>query len=104
MPLIKLKVENGENAHNSIDTQNGNIFWLRNVFGELFFNQNLEIIDETLIQKRDVDPNGEQLNYFTTPENITTSELCVIIPELTILTVINQLNNFKQTLVNVNFS
>ena len=104
MPLIELKVENGENAHNSIDTQNGNIFWLRNIFGKLFFNQNLEIIDETLIQKRDVDPNGEQLSYFTTPQNITTSELRVIIPELTILTVINQLNNFKQTLVNVNFS
>ena len=105
MPQLKLKVENGQNAHNSIDTQNGNIFWLRNIFGCLFRNQNNEIIDETLIQKRDnVDPNGEQLNYFTNPEEDTTSELRVNLPDIAIGSVINKLNSFKQTLENVNFS
>ena len=66
MRLIQLEVENGQNAHNSIDTQNGNIYWLRNIFGQPFRNQNNVIIDESLIQKRDnVNPDGEQLIYFT---------------------------------------
>ena len=51
MPLIELKVENEENAHNSIDTQNGNIFWLRYIFELPFRNEHGEIIDETLIQR-----------------------------------------------------
>ena len=105
MPLIELKVENGENAHNSIDTQNGNIFWLRYIFELPFRNEHSEIIDETLIQKRDnVDSNGEQLNYFTNPEEDTTSELHVALSESRILLVINQLNTFKQGLANVNCS
>ena len=105
MPQLQLRVESGENAHNSIDTQNGNIYWLRNIFGCPFRNQNDEIIDETVIQKRDnVDPNGEQLIYFTNPEEDTTSELRVIIPDSAIGSVINKLNSFKQTLVDVNFS
>ncbi len=105
MLQIQLEVENGQNAHNSIDTQNGNIYWLRNIFGQPFRNQNNVIIDESLIQKRDnVNPDGEQLIYFTNPEQDTTSELRVIIPEVAIGFAINQLNSFKQTLDNVNFS
>ena len=107
MPLLTLEVENGQNAHNSIDTQNGNIFWLRYIFGLPFRNEHGERIDESVIQKRDnVDPNGEQLNYFTNPEDSTTSELRVAVSGSIILTAINRLNSFKQTNANanVNFS
>ena len=105
MPLIELKVENGENAHNSIDTQNGNIFWLRYFFGVPFRNEHGERIDESVIQKRDnVVPNGEQLNYFTNPEDSTTSELHVAVGGSTISAAIDELNTFKETNANVNFS
>ena len=98
MPRLELRVESGGNAHSSIDTQNGNIYWLRNIFGCLFCNQNDEIIDETLIQKRDADPNGEQLNYFMNNSNTTTPVVHVDIADYRLNNIITQLNEFKGTL------
>ncbi len=95
MPRLELRVESGENAHNSIDTQNGNIFWLRRIFGLNFRNENNSIIHNiNAIQINFVDPNG---NHFTNPNGTTTSLLYVDISEQGMEYLTNQLNNIKQS-------
>ena len=94
MPRLELRVESGENAHNSIDTQNGNLFWLRNIFHLNFRNENDSIIHNIQdIQINFVDPNGI---HFTNPNGTTTSVLYVDITEESIEYLTKELNVIKQ--------
>ena len=93
MPRLELRVESGENAHNSIDTQNGNIFWLRNIFGLNFRNENNIIIGSINDIQMNVDLNGI---HFTNPNDTTTSVLYVEISEPNMQVLTNEVNNIKQ--------
>ena len=106
MPRLELRVESGGNAHNSVDTQNGNIFWLRYIFGLPICNEEGVIINETHIERiQNADPNG---TYFTNADGTTTDNLHVNINQNMILATIHLVNIFKQDLQkkypNVNFS
>jgi len=99
MPRLELRVESGGNAHNSVDTQNGNIFWLRYIFGLPICNEEGVIINETHIERiQNADPNGEQLNYFMNNSNTTTPVVHVDIADYRLNNIITQLNEFKGTL------
>ena len=102
MPRLELRVESGENAHNSIDTQNGNIFWLRNIFDFVFQNENNDILHNIHAIQVNTDPTQEPSTHFTNPNDTTTSVLYVEIPEAVMQVQTNELNNIKQDL-NTNF-
>ena len=96
MPRLELRVESGENAHNSIDTQNGNMFFLQKIYGLPFYNNNNHTIDERYIQGI---PDVEvQLNYFMNRTNTTTQVVHVDITDDLLNNIITQLNEFKATL------
>ena len=98
MPRLELRVESGENAHNSIDTQNGNMYFLQKIHGLPFLNTDESAIDEGHIQGiLDVDLNGAQLNYFMNNNNITTPVVHVDITDDLLNNIITQLNEFKGT-------
>ena len=98
MPRLELRVESGENAHNSIDTQNGNMFLLQKIYGLPFYNNNNHTIDERYIQGI---PDVEvQLNYFMNRTNTTTQVVHVDITDDLLNNIITQLNEFKVTLEN----
>ena len=99
MPRLELRVESGENAHNSIDTQNGNMCFLQKIHGLPFYNNNNDTIDERHIQGiPDIDSNGAQLNYFMNNNNTTTPVVHVDITDDLLNNIITQLNEFKGTL------
>ena len=96
MPRLELRVESGENAHNSIDTQNGNIFWLRNIFDFVFQNENNDILHNIHAIQVNTDPTQEPSTHFTNPNDTTTSVLYVEIPEAVMQVRTDELNNIKQ--------
>ena len=96
MPRLELRVESGENAHNSIDTQNGNIFWLRNILDLNFRNENDSIIHNIHAIQRNTNPNQAPWTHFTNPNDTTTSVLYVEISGTYIQAITNQLNTLKQ--------
>ena len=96
MPRLELRVESGENAHNSIDTQNGNIFWLRSILDLNFRNENDSIIHNMHAIQVNTNPNQTPLTHFTNPNDTTTSVLYVEISGTYIQFITNQLNTLKQ--------
>ena len=96
MPRLELRVESGENAHNSIDTQNGNIFWLRSILDLNFRNENDSIIHNMHAIQVNTNPNQAPLTHFTNPNDTTTSVLYVEIAGTYIQFITNQLNTLKQ--------
>ena len=96
MPRLELRVESGENAHNSIDTQNGNMFFLQKIHELPFCNTDGSTIDERHIQGIP-DSNGAQLNHFMNNNNTTTPVVHVDITDDLLNNIITQLNEFQVT-------
>lgn len=96
MPQLELRVGSGGDADDDINVQNGNIYFLKQIYNLPFFNSLYQLIDVNHITMiPDVEPHGEYMTYFDNLNNNTTAEILVNIPEQSLNNTIAELNTFK---------
>lgn len=106
MPLLYLTAVSGGDADANINVQNGNIYFLKQIYNLPFQNFNGDTIDVnaiSILPNIVPDDDDDLMTIFTNANNNTTQVITVDIPLQFLNYTIVELNKFKGSHSNVNF-
>lgn len=105
MSQLTLQADSGSGEEADINLQNGNIYFLKQIYNLPFRNSNNDVIDVSHIAMiPNVTPHGMNMTYFNNSDNNTTRYVFVTIPDDAIDYTLDQLHFFKAQYPNIPFN
>ena len=105
MSQLTLQTESDCGEEGDINLQNGNIYFLKQIYALPFLNSNNEVINVSHIAMiPNVTPHGMNMTYFNNSDNNTTRYIFVTIPDDALDYTLEQLHLFKEQYPNISFN